>query len=350
MHAVDRTVGIGRRAIELMRAYSVSSAPRAYELWYTFVTGLKPEMNEAVKALVSEKQMLSGDDIELLYERYIDQGALDHHADKASNGLLIELRKVMDLIETALGSTARYSTSLESMNDDLKVGAEGAKLHGIVETLLDATRAVAASNQHLESRLHASRDEIDGLRRVLEEVRTEALTDALTGIANRKHFEMTLATRVAQSQLEKTPLVLVLIDIDHFKRFNDQFGHLTGDQVLRLVSAAMREDMSSNAVLARFGGEEFAIILPGANEASAFACAEAIRRNVMGRELLKRSSGESLGRVTVSLGIAQLRANDTVGSLLERADLCMYRAKEAGRNRTVTDWDPEAPCLATAAA
>ena len=349
MYSVDRTVGISKRAIELMRAYSVSAAPRSYELWYTFVTGLKPHLNEAVKALVAEKQMLSADDTDRLYEQHFLQVNLDQHADRASSGVLIELKKVMDLIEAALGSTARYSNSLESVTDDLKLGVEGPKLREIVETLIDATRSVAASNQQLESRLHASRDEIDNLRKALDEVRVESLTDALTGIANRKHFEVTLAARVAQSQLEKTSLVLVVIDIDHFKRFNDKFGHLTGDQVLRLVAAAMREDVGKNATLARFGGEEFAIVLPGADEASAFACAEAIRKNVMGRELLKRSSGESLGRVTVSVGIAQLRVDDTVSTFLERADLCMYRAKEAGRNRTVTDWDPDA-ILANAAA
>lgn len=350
MHSVDRTVEIGRRAIELMRAYSVAATPRAYEIWYTFVTGLKPQLNESIKALIAEKQMLSGEDIDQLHEHYFAQLDLDHHADRASSGMLIELRKVMDLIEAALGSTARYNNSLETLNDDLKVDVEGPKLREIVGTLIEATRAVAASNQQLESRLHASRDEIDNLRKVLQAVRIESLTDALTGIANRKHFETMLASHVAQSQIEKTTLMLIVIDIDHFKQFNDKFGHLTGDQVLRLVAAAMREDVDRESTFARFGGEEFAILLPGADEASAFACAEAIRKNVMGRELLKRSSGESLGRVTISLGIAQLRAADTVSTFLERADLCMYRAKKSGRNRTEPDWEVDRPAAPSAAA
>ena len=350
MHSVERTVGIGKRATELMRAYSQSAAPRAYEVWYTYVTGLKPQLNETVKALVAQKNTLTAQDIDRLFDEHLSNEALEKQANRTSGNLLIELKKVIDLIETALGSTARYGSSLESVNRDLRGGGmDGTKLHDIVETLLDATKAVAASNQELESRLHASRDEVEDLRKVLEEVRTESMTDALTGIANRKLFETTLVARVAQSQIEKTSLVLVVIDIDHFKRFNDTFGHLTGDQVLRLVTAAMRESMSSNAILARFGGEEFAMILPDADEASAFACAEAIRKNVMCRELLKKSSGESLGRVTVSLGIAQMRADDTASSLLERADLCLYRAKAAGRNRTVSDMDPQAPSLPNAA-
>jgi diguanylate cyclase len=350
MHAADRTIGIGRRAAELMAAYSQSAAPRAYELFYAFVTGLKPQLNGTLKAIVAEKRMLSSDDVDLLYAQHFCQDVLERQTETTGTGLLLELRKVIDLVEAAIGSTAHYGSSLERANDDLKPGVGEARLREIIETLIDATKAVAATNQALASRLHASRHEIEGLRKILDEVRTESLTDALTGIANRKNFEMTLAARVAQCQLERTSLVLIVIDIDYFKRFNDDFGHLTGDQVLRLVAAAMRDNMARNAILARFGGEEFAVILPGADEAAAFACAETIRKDVMGRELLKRSYGESLGRITVSLGVAQLRSSDTVSSLLERADLCMYRAKRAGRNRTVTDWDPDAPGLASAAA
>ncbi|MDQ4134617.1 MAG: GGDEF domain-containing protein, partial [Pseudomonadota bacterium] len=164
-----------------------------------------------------------------------------------------------------------------------------------------------------------------------------SLTDPLTGISNRKHFEEMLIKAIEHAGAHKLPLALILIDIDHFKRFNDTYGHLTGDQVLRLVGVTMRERVRSKATLARFGGEEFGVILPETSLESARSTAEQIRENVMSRELVKRSTGESLGKVTVSLGIASFRKGDTAISLLERADQCMYMAKRAGRNRTVTD-------------
>lgn len=349
MEPIDRTVGIGKRATELMRAYSQDAAPRTYELWYAFVTGLKPRLNEAVKTIIAEKNTLSAECIEHLYGQHFSQVVVENETDHASECLLAEMKKVIELIETSLGQAAHYGDSLEGVRSALKKTPGQAKLDEIVQTLLEATRAVSASNRKLEDNLRSSRGEIENLRQTLDEVRVESLTDTLTGIANRKKFELTLSAKVAQSKMERRPLVLIMADIDHFKRFNDEFGHLVGDQILRLVATAMRESLHPSASLARFGGEEFAIVLPGADEAAALTCAEAIRKNVMGRELLKRSTGESLGRVTVSVGISTLRPTDDVTSLLERADLCMYRAKQAGRNLTVSDWDPKAPGLSSAA-
>jgi diguanylate cyclase len=130
---------------------------------------------------------------------------------------------------------------------------------------------------------------------------------------------------------------LILIDIDFFKRFNDLFGHLTGDQVLRLVAIVMRETVSAGATLSRFGGEEFGILLPGTGREAARLVAEAVRTSIMGRELVKRATGESLGKVTISLGVAQRRSDDTMVSFMERADSCLYAGKRTGRNRTVDD-------------
>ncbi|TDR93268.1 GGDEF domain-containing protein [Enterovirga rhinocerotis] len=349
MKRVDRTIAIGERAWELMRAYARGASPQSYELWYTYVTGLRPRLNEAVKSHLSENLFLAADDIDRLYAAHIGTMALSEETDKVGSRLLMEMGRVINLIEAAAGSTSEYGVSLEAIQSNLQPGLEKTQMKEIVETLIGATRAVAASNQELEQRLKISRGEVESLHKVLEEVRTESLTDALTGLANRKHFEMTLAANVAHASAERAPLILTVIDIDHFKRFNDTYGHLTGDQVLRLVGAAMREHVTVGATLARFGGEEFAMLAPGIGPGEAFACAEKIRRNVMGRELLKRSTGESLGRVTISLGLAELRPGDTATTLLERADSCMYRAKQAGRNASFADWDLDEPPLASAA-
>lgn len=133
-----------------------------------------------------------------------------------------------------------------------------------------------------------------------------------------------------------------MADVDHFKQFNDKFGHLTGDQVLRLVAVAMKHNVKGQDVVARYGGEEFVIALPDTTLRSAAAVADQIRRAVMAKELMKRSSGERLGRVTISVGIAQLHGSDTAQSLIERADACLYAAKRQGRNRIVCENDPEA--------
>lgn len=128
---------------------------------------------------------------------------------------------------------------------------------------------------------------------------------------------------------------LMLTDIDHFKTFNDNFGHLTGDQVLRLLAMSVKHNVKGEDTTARYGGEEFAVILPNTILRAAVTVAEHIRRAVMAKELVKRSTGEHLGRMTISIGVATLRKGDTGQSLIERADTCLYAAKRHGRNRVI---------------
>ena len=172
------------------------------------------------------------------------------------------------------------------------------------------------NNHALEQRLNASKEEINQLQENLEVVRNESLTDPLTSLANRKHFDESLAQAIAESIERSEPLSLVMTDIDHFKNFNDTWGHLTGDQVLRLVAMSMKQNVKGQDIAARYGGEEFAVILPNTVLRSALTVADHIRRAVMSKELMKRSTGQNLGRVTISLG-------------------CRHRAQ--GRHRAVAD-------------
>ena len=341
MSGDDATFAVGERASELMRAYGCGALPQSYEFWFTYALGTSPALNQAVKQLLDKKDKLSGPDIDTLYADHIPGSRLQAEAMRAGDGLLGEIRQVTEMIGIALGSAERYGESLRAVAADLGQPARVGGLRDIIETLVLATRDVASTNQQLENNLRSSRGEIDKLRQALETVRQETLIDPLTGLSNRKHFEETLASAVARARDDAQPLALIVIDIDHFKGFNDVYGHLTGDQVLRLISSAMRESVEPSATLARFGGEEFAIILPRSTRAQAFDCAETVRRSVETRELVKRSTNESLGRITVSLGVAMLEPGDNATSLLERADDCMYRAKRAGRNRTATDMSDE---------
>jgi diguanylate cyclase len=132
-----------------------------------------------------------------------------------------------------------------------------------------------------------------------------------------------------------------MFDIDYFKSFNDSYGHLTGDQVLRLVGMSLKQSIKGQDITARYGGEEFAVVLPNTALRQALTVADHIRRAVMSKELKKKSTGEILGRVTISVGVSMLKTGDDMDSLIERADACLYAAKRAGRNRVVCEADPE---------
>lgn len=346
---IERTFTIGQRALELIKAYGSSACPRSYEVWYTYVSGHKPLMNDAIKRITNEQGTLSDSDIETLYGAHLSGHHFSDEAQRTGENVLSEIGQVVETLDLALRSTAKYGKSLEAFSEDLAGPVDRIRVRNMVESLVLATRDVASTNQTLEARLMETRSEMEALQETLEAVRLEALTDPLTGIGNRKHFEEMLVKSIDQAVAQHTPLTLIIIDIDHFKRFNDTYGHLTGDQVLRLVGVTMRERVKTKATLARFGGEEFSVILPETTLEAAQGMAEQIREAVMSRELVKRSTGESLGKVTISLGVAAFRKDDTAVSLLERADQCMFAAKRSGRNRTVLDSEKLAAGLPDAA-
>jgi diguanylate cyclase (GGDEF)-like protein len=157
----------------------------------------------------------------------------------------------------------------------------------------------------------------------------DVLTDSLTAVANRRAYEFELARRISQWERDGSPLILVLIDIDYFKKFNDRYGHTAGDVVLQGVAQTLQETIRKADLVARYGGEEFAIILPGISFEEAKDVSERIRRLVEAQ----RVSYESLVlRVTVSVGFAQLLPGEDGSSLTKRTDAALYSSKEAGRN------------------
>ena len=334
----ERSLVLAQRSFELMRDYCTCATPRAYAVWYAYVAGSQPLMNDAIKRLTTQNGTLTSADIDQLHDAYIDGRRLAVEVDRMNSSLIAEVEGIMEMIDVSIRSTAQYGESLQAFTHDIANAATSrTRLREIVTTIIANTRDVTANNRTLEARMRDSRKEIDTLRETLEATRLESLTDPLTGLGNRKNFEEALR-RAVETPAGRRPASLIVLDIDFFKRFNDLYGHLTGDQVLRLVAIVMREHVvQPGATLARFGGEEFGIVLPEPDRASARELAERVRASVTGRELVKRSTGESLGKVTVSLGVATQREDDNAVSLLERADACLFAAKRSGRNRTLDE-------------
>ena len=334
----ERSLVLAQRSFELMRDYCTSATPRAYAVWYAYVAGTQPLMNDAIKRLTTQNGTLTSADIDGLHDTYIDGRRLAIEMDRMNSSLIAEVEGIMEMIDVSVRSTAQYGESLQAFTQDIANAATSrARLKEVVATIIANTRDVTANNRTLEARMRESRSEIETLRETLEATRLESLTDPLTGLGNRKSFEEGLR-RAIDAGMSRPPSSLIVLDIDYFKRFNDLYGHLTGDQVLRLVAIVMREHIGQKgATLARFGGEEFGIVLPETDRTTAREIAERVRTSVTGRELVKRSTGESLGKVTVSLGVAMQRPDDNAVSLLERADSCLFAAKRAGRNRTLDE-------------
>jgi diguanylate cyclase len=252
-----------------------------------------------------------------------------------------EIDDVMVLITDALGLTSRFGDSLAGASKHLSIAEDRDQIKTVVETLVKSTREMQQTKTALEDRLLVSKQEISQLQQNLEAIRAESLSDPLTGLGNRKYFDRALNAAVELAGKQNEPLSLLMLDIDHFKSFNDNYGHLTGDQVLRLVGQSLKQIIKGRDTMARYGGEEFAVVLPDTDLPKALAVAEQIRRAVVARELKKKSTGEILGRITVSVGVSMLQPGDDMDTLIDRADACLYAAKRGGRNRVICQIDPE---------
>jgi diguanylate cyclase (GGDEF)-like protein/PAS domain S-box-containing protein len=160
-------------------------------------------------------------------------------------------------------------------------------------------------------------------------LRYQASHDSLTGLVNRNYFEELLRQEFARAKRSETPFSVVMMDIDHFKKVNDHFGHLTGDQVLRRFAESQQARTRTSDILARWGGEEFALLLPETDLAGGASLAEAVRARVAETPM------PGPGRITVSLAVTAHRDGESVHELLKRLDEALYAAKDSGRNRVV---------------
>ncbi|HWM80903.1 MAG TPA: diguanylate cyclase [Pseudolabrys sp.] len=337
----ERTTAFAAIAMEQIKALRQAATPRNYEIWYNYATGYHPSLNQHINDILISRGTLSTADLDQIYETYFSSSRLTDQIDAVGNKVRDEIEQVMAMVDAAVGTASSYTESLADVSERLDHSKDRESLRTIVESLVQSAKEMEASNLKLEERLIASKREINELQNNLETVRTESLTDPLTQLANRKFFDSALERAIGDARARNEPLSLIMTDIDHFKKFNDNYGHLTGDQVLRLVALSLKQNVKGLDTAARYGGEEFAIVLPNTVLRSALTVADHIRRAVMTKELMKRSTGEHLGRVTLSLGIATLHSNDTAQTLIERADNCLYAAKRHGRNRVICETDPE---------
>lgn len=331
-----RALGYANAAFDLLKRSGIPPYPQFYELLYTYATGVNPSLNNRINSIFRSGVSPSTDLAETLYNEFLKSDVNDRMSS-VSERMYARIESVHEAIDSAMTTANAYSGSLQSATGDLERDLSGDAMRDLATKLLSETRRMQDTNRQLEKKLEASRDDISALQRDLDDVRRESMLDPLTKIANRKSFDEGLADAIAEAEETGLPLCLMLVDIDHFKSFNDTYGHQTGDQVLRLVAMTLKSNIKGKDLAARYGGEEFAAVLPSTDLQGAVIVAENIRKAIQAKELLKRSTNEKLGRITASFGVARFQAGDNASSLIERADQCLYAAKHAGRNRVVSE-------------
>jgi diguanylate cyclase len=337
--SIDVASHCARAALGLMERHKVPPTPENFSIWYAFVAGRNPELSAAINAILNSGRKFTDKINDQLYERFAVFG--QDKAELREVGLRVEeaVGRVLEYLSNANDGTQNYGNALETFSGRLSGGPAPDYLADAVGAIMAETKAMADINQQLMHDLELSSTEIARLRNELDDLKREAATDALTQLANRKMFDHALRHAVEAARANGEPLGLLMIDIDHFKQFNDTYGHPLGDQILKLVGRSLTEIVQVKDTAARYGGEEFSVILPATALEAAMAVAETIRTQVAAKRVTNRRTGQVLGQVTLSVGVAVLAADETGEALTQRADQALYLAKRDGRNRVKSERD-----------
>lgn len=243
--------------------------------------------------------------------------------------------EILSAIRTQLAAGERLKSSLTRAGRDLPTAADPKKVHAVISFLLTENENMFRQTQSLQANLEKSHSEIEALRTNLSNAEELSLTDALTGVPNRRGYELALAKAIAEATRLGTPLSLAMCDLDHFKKLNDAHGHSVGDEVLKILTDILRENLRLGDTVARYGGEEFVIILTMTDIAEAVKTCERLREKIASRKLTLVADGQPIEKITASFGVTQYIAGESPGAFLDRADAKLYQAKNGGRNRVV---------------
>jgi diguanylate cyclase len=347
---VEYATTVADRAIRSMSQQSVPVTPGNFSVWFDYAMGTSPALRKTIDVLIGNKRKFDASINRELYATFVKpQSGADAAGDfpEQLQGVISSAREFLATAISdnrtqieALGQVASQVASqvTSQVNSQVQVNGDPRPIiEQLVAELARATSRAAA----LETNFLASTQELDRIRDSLRAAEERSNTDALTGLANRRSMDEFFRSAQIVAMEGDEPLSILMIDIDHFKKFNDTYGHQVGDQVLRLVAKVLQDNVGQGGLAARYGGEELIAVLPGYDLGACVEVAERIRLRISEARLTRRATGQAISSVTVSIGVAQFRLAESAETMIERCDLGLYQAKRSGRNRTVTENDIE---------
>lgn len=328
-------------ALKRIAKEGLTPSPDIYELWYVYYSGQSPEVGKALDILTQNKQAINDERCRELHHRFLSDAHSAEIVQQAGTKINTTIKTVTGAVKDVKSATSTYSGKLGGVSEKMNKTSDPKEMKDLLQSVIGDTAVMLEHNLKLEEQLDRSAQVMEELQRDLESIRKEAMTDGLTGLSNRKAFDQELDRIASEAKAEKRLFSLLMMDIDHFKSFNDNFGHQVGDQVLRLVARTLTDGVKGRDVAARYGGEEFAIILPDTPLHAGVTVGNALRKAVATKDVVNRNTGEKLGRITMSVGVAEYIAGEDLTNLIERADAALYTAKHNGRNQVAAAPSPE---------
>lgn len=324
-----------RLALNYIAKYNLPANPVNYTVWYEYVSGKNLKLKKAIDRTFKADIPLNNPQVEGLYQKYVADG--DRIViSKLLTQISLMLRDITSHVSETEGDLAGHGNRLGDLAGQISEAGDYNEIKIIVDQMLMETKALLNSGKRLQNRMKISSEDLKQLQQELEKSQQEAQTDTLTSLINRRGLEKRFELERIRAKQNNMPFSILLIDIDHFKKVNDSFGHLVGDSLLKSLARLMTAQLRKNDIAARFGGEEFMILLPETGIDGAKAVGRKIQDALSTKEWKIKDSGESMGKITVSMGIAQYKFNEPEKALIKRADDALYFAKQNGRNQIIS--------------
>ncbi|CAN8141901.1 diguanylate cyclase [uncultured Thiomicrorhabdus sp.] len=342
MYRIQDSPQVALRLYEYIKAgfaeQGINPIPLNYYLWYQYYKGDNPQFRQEMDEILSDEMGYSDRIGRRLYNDYFAVDTTTSEFDRAFRRLInLMVKKINSWNEKLDSHTSELENSTERLqNQRLDID----DIRQITHNVLDTANSMQATNREFQQVMIANSQEIKKLRQQLLAVQTESLQDELTEVGNRKAFNLEMEQVLQEAEEFDMSCCLIITDIDHFKKFNDTYGHLIGDSVLRYFAKVIKRNQGANEQIYRYGGEEFVIIIKNVSLKEAEKRAEQIRKQVSDSHLKLKNSEQEIKMITCSFGIAELRPElDDRDSLFARADKALYKAKKEGRNQVITEQD-----------
>ncbi len=335
--APPKAIRIFDRLVETFKEQDINPSPLNYYVWYQYVKGSIPALRQEMDTILNDPFGYNDRVGKRLYDTYLlEQEGNTNEFDRAFRRLIGAMVKKMDAWSEKLESDTQQLDECSTQLSNPNLNSE--EIQRITNTVITAASSIKEGSLNIQNEMIRNAEAVKELRQQLQEAQAEALTDELTQIGNRKSFNHAIEELIQEAQDTPENLCLIMCDIDHFKQFNDTYGHLVGDSVLRYFANILQKDAQKSETICRYGGEEFVILLANSSLDEAIERAHKVREAIQSAQLKRKNSSEPLKTITASFGVASYYGNDeTAQSFIDRADKALYQAKESGRNCVIDE-------------
>jgi diguanylate cyclase len=332
-----RVLTVAKEALKYIGVFRTPPTPGVYDVWYRYVEGTDSALHEQLSHAVTVSKAVTKEQLEYFHQQKIAETVGAQSVEQVREKLSREIASLTSLISSQIDANEEFDAGIRAAQGTLgDFMPTPFMIRGCIEQLIKCNQKMHAQMTELQSGMKASQDQIDQLQESLLESQKAVLTDPLTSIGNRRSYDLAVKRALVSRDNHQSPLYMLLVDLDKLKLINDTFSHLVGDDVLKHVARVLKT-VFPDASVARFGGDEFVVLSPLENPIQASEMANLLCQTLAGKELQSQRTGERLGQVTVSVGVAQLRSTDDERSWFERADKLMMSAKQSGGNRALVE-------------